>query len=361
MKLFAPWLLAISLLACSAGRAAVVDVVPPTFGEALQPHVAIGPEHEVHVVFGKGESIFHTSARLPDLRFREPVRIGDLPKLALGMRRGPRVIASRGVVTVSAISHAQGDLHVWSSKDGGKSWGAPQRTNSVERSAREGMHAMASDRARTAVITWLDLRNGGMELWSASSQDGGLTWGENVRVYRSPDGHICECCHPSVAVGEGGKVVAMWRNWLDGSRDMYVATSADRGKTWGAAQKLGTGTWPLKGCPMDGGAIVITPSGQIETTWRRDKDIFACAPGQKEKPLAAAATHSVVFSDGDGLGYLWQEGRNLRLRRANAGEVQTHANAVFASVAVDETGDKVVVWESRVAERGAIAAEILPR
>jgi hypothetical protein len=51
---------------------------------------------------------------------------------------------------------------------------------------------------------------------------------------------------------------------------MYVATSLDGGKSFGKASKLRSGTWPLKICPMDGGAIAC-PGESFATIWRRDK------------------------------------------------------------------------------------------
>ena len=68
-------------------------------------------------------------------------------------------------------------------------------------------------------------------LMGSLSKDGGKTWSPNQLVYASPDGHICECCHPTAYVGPKGELYAMWRNWLGGSRDMYYAVSTD-GKSW---------------------------------------------------------------------------------------------------------------------------------
>ena len=94
-----------------------------------------------------------------------------------------------------------------------------------------------------------------------------------MRVYQSPDGHICECCQPVAAVDAQGRVAVMWRNWLGGTRDLYLTTSADGGKTFAAAQKLGTGTWKLNGCPMDGGAVAFNPLGKPLAVWRRKKAV----------------------------------------------------------------------------------------
>ena len=58
-----------------------------------------------------------------------------------------------------------------------------------------GLHAMAGDGKGFVLATWLDLRNTGTELWSATSRDGGTTWGANTRVYQSPAGHIANAAN----------------------------------------------------------------------------------------------------------------------------------------------------------------------
>src|SRR5207253_1724526 len=140
------------------------------------------------------------------------------------------------------------------------------RINSVTNSAREALHAMAGNQHGDVWVAWLDLRSGKTELWGASSHDSGKSWNDDVLIYRSPDGHICECCHPSVQVERNGTVQVMWRNWLGGARDMYVTQSTDGGRTFKTAEKIGSGTWLLNACPMDGGSI----SGPY-FLWRREK------------------------------------------------------------------------------------------
>ncbi len=81
---------------------------------------------------------------------------------------------------------------------------------------------------------------------------------------------MCECCHPSVAISTSGHVAIMVRNNLDGNRDMDVTRSTN-GVTFAPATKLGTGSWALNACPMDGGAIDFDRS-DIVTTWRREGD-----------------------------------------------------------------------------------------
>src|SRR5204862_7586913 len=100
--------------------------------------------------------------------------------------------------------------------------------------------------------------------------------------------------HPSLAIGPKGEIAALWRNWLDGSRDMWLAVSRDEGKTFTDARKLGSGTWKLKGCPMDGGAVAFAGDGQPLAVWRREKTGFASAAPDREDQLSDSGTQPVI-------------------------------------------------------------------
>ena len=112
---------AISFLATAMLTAAPVEIVPPEMSGAVQPQVAVAPSGRIHVVFGKDNAIYHTTS--PDGRaFSAPVKVGELEKLALRRRRGPRVTATDKLVLVTAVSHTDGNLHAWTSPDTGKTW-----------------------------------------------------------------------------------------------------------------------------------------------------------------------------------------------------------------------------------------------
>lgn len=288
----------------------------PTTGLAAprQPQVAAAADGTRHVVFGDGTAIYATRASGGDTQFAAPVKIADLPKLALGMRRGPRITATGRTLVVTAISHADGNVHSWLSADAGKTWRTGDRINTIANSAREGLHAMAADGRGLVSCVWLDLRGGGMELWSRVSRDGGAVWEPEVRVYASPDGAVCTCCVPSVAIGPRGEIAAMWRNVLGGARDMWTASSTDGGRSFGAGQKIGAGTWKLPGCPMDGGGLAFAPDGTLTTTWRREGATFTAAATGSEAALATASAQPLVVSTATKVATLWEKGGALWMR-----------------------------------------------
>ena len=215
-------------------------LVPQTPDVSLkQPQIAVS-EQNLALAYGAGNSVFFARYENGGKSFSTPVKVADATKLALGNHRGPRIVFAGKAIVISAINFGEGDLISWRSTDGGKTWSQGVRINDVPTSAREGLHGMAASPDGTVWTVWLDLRQKGTRLFGSLSNDGGRTWARNQPIYASPDGNICECCHPTAYIGPKGELYAMWRNWLSGSRDMHYAVSADR-KTW-KVQKLGSGT-----------------------------------------------------------------------------------------------------------------------
>ncbi len=343
------------LLLVASASAEPVMIAPRELRDALQPQLAVAPSGKVHGVFGAGNAIYFTSS--DDGRtFRPPVKVAQLEKLALRMRRGPRIVATDGVIAITAISHTTGTLHGWTSTDDGSSWKASGALNTATKSAREGMHGMAGDGRGLVALTWLDLRSGGMELWNRVSRDCGRTWEAEARVYASPDGHICECCHPSVALGPKGEIAAMWRNWLGGARDMWAAVSTDGGKTFPQPQKLGTGSWPLKGCPMDGGALSYDATGALATVWRREGTVYSATPGAAETLLAASAQQPVLARGKSGMVIAYEKSGEVMLTTAGQ-PAKAIAKGRAPAIASNAAGVCYLAWEGA---DGGLFVERLP-
>jgi hypothetical protein len=325
--------------------AAPVEVIPAEMrGAAAQPQISVASNGRVHVIFGSGKAIFHASSS-DGKSFSAPVKVGELDKLALGLRRGPRIVATGDKLAVTAISHTDGNLHCWTSTDAGKTWREGPPLNAVPGSAREGLHSLAGDgRGRVAVV-WLDFRDTGKGVRGRFSADGGATWGEDTLVYQSPDGHVCECCLPNVTVSPDGEIVAMWRNWLGGSRDLYLSSSRDGGRTFSTAQKLGTGTWKLNACPMDGGSVVSPKAGDWLAVWRREGTVFTSTPDAPERKLAENSKQPVAAYAGKTPLLMWENGGALMLQRGEESPRRFAEKAAWASIA-DAGGKAAVAWES---------------
>jgi hypothetical protein len=321
--------------------------MPPAEGVLYrQPQIAARGDSYVAMAFGSGHHIYFTSSQDGGATFAPPVKVNAHGKgmLALGRHRGPRIsLTSKGIVIAAIVGELgggkDGDILAWHSTDSGKTWSAsPGRVNDVAGAAREGLHSMAvSPDGTTLYAAWLDLRTKGMKLYGASSTDLGKTWSPNALLYESAEGNICECCHPTVAFGPGGAPHVMFRNWLAGSRDMYVVNTKASGK----AVKMGEGTWPLKACPMDGGSLAFDGQRMV-AAWRRDGAVFWNEAGKPEVEVGKGKDVAMALVPGSAAPVLvWTSVDGLR---SSTGKLLDPKGG-FASLAV--SGKSVyVAWES---------------
>ena len=126
--------------------------------EYRQPQLGAG-NGIVAMAYGAGKSIYFTSSADNGRTFGPPVVVAGDVLVALGRHRGPRVSVLPNAIVITAVAgktvaegpHAHGlpsdgDLRVWRSTDSGKTWSLRGLVNDVPAAAREGLHAMASDR-----------------------------------------------------------------------------------------------------------------------------------------------------------------------------------------------------------------------
>ncbi len=307
--------------------------------DGRQPQVAASGNF-VSVAYGRGNEVLVMNSEDGAKSWSAPVALPSRGVLSLGMRRGPRIVREGKVVLVSAIAGAKGrgadgDLWLWRSEDSGSTWSEGSKLNDVEGSAREGLHAMAGGGGKVYAV-WLDLRSKGTKLVGTMSADGGKTWSANRVVYASRGGSVCECCHPSLTMDAAGKAWVMFRNSLDGRRDMYV-------QAWegGEARKLGLGEWVLNACPMDGGAAVLdSKSGKIFSVWRREKKIYAAWDGSAEVELGEGK-QAIAWQGKDAMEAIWMDGPALRSK-----DGVVASEGAFPSVAVLGGGEAVLAYEA---------------
>ncbi|MEO7145905.1 MAG: sialidase family protein [Bryobacteraceae bacterium] len=334
-------------------------LTPPTATDFKQPQIAASA-NLVAATFGSGGAIYFSASHDRGRTFSDPVKVAEAGVLSLGMHRGPRIAITPSAIVVTAVAGAKGkgadgDLLAWRSTDNGNTWSLGKPVNDVPASAREGLHAMASGPNGTLYAAWLDLRAKGTKLYGASSSDNGATWSKNALIYESPDGTICQCCHPSLAIDARGTIHAMWRNALAGSRDLYLASSSDGGKTFGPATKLGGGTWTLNACPMDGGGLAITAQGKVMSVWRRAGDVYLDPNGGAETLLDAGKNPSIA-ANAEGVYAAWSSSEGLRVRVPGKPEpLLLDPEGSYVQLVAVPNGPIVAAWE----RKGTIQFQVL--
>jgi hypothetical protein len=302
-----------------------------------QPQITVDASGLVRLVYGEKDKIYYSTSNDKGLTFSKPVVIGQVPKMHLGMTRGPQLASSKDYSIVTAMDES-GNIHSFRLSHKTSKWQKIKNVNDVDASAPEGLMSVSADGVNNFYAVWLDLRENRKNNIAFASLTGASNWSKNKFAYKSAEEHVCECCKPSISV-KGNNVSIMFRNWLKGSRDLYLVSSKNKGESFSNAQKLGEGTWPLKGCPMDGGGLTIDSKDQIHTAWQRDGQIFYAQPGRPEEKIGEGRHVGL-----NGNMVTWETGSDLFVKPLNG---QTQKIGEGTSLKVLEFSDKSIlaIWE----------------
>jgi len=293
------------LSSCSQKHTPVKDDYIIANGQ--MPNIAMDKNNNIYLVYGSDDSILYCYSSDNAKTFSKPSLISVLPHVYAFAMRGPQIGAVEKGVVVTACT-TSGDIYSFYKNTNG-SWMQGEKVNDADTVCKEGLMALSAD-GNNVFAVWLDLRgNQRNKIYGAKSIDGGKTWSKNILIYASPDSSVCECCKPSVAV-KGNNVYVMFRNWLNGNRDLYLIQSADSGNNFGQAQKLGMGSWQLNGCPMDGGGLAVNEKGEAQTVWRREANVFASVPGMPEKEIGEGKGCTIETVSNKNV-YAWTEAGNV--------------------------------------------------
>jgi hypothetical protein len=307
-----------------------------------QPNAAIDTKGVVRIVFGKGEGIYCLTSANGGASFSSPVLVAALTGMHLGHSRGPQIASSGNYSMITAMDKA-GNIHAYLLSHQTGKWKTQGNVNDSKGSAPEGLMALTADKEDNFYAIWLDTRLEQQNNIYLSKVNGGGKWSENKLVYRSPQGHVCECCKPGIAFN-AGKLVITFRNWLMDSRDIYYMSSVDKGRTFAAAKKAGTGTWKLNGCPMDGGGLSVNDKGLISTVWQRNGELFFWSENGPEVKIASGRGVDMTRNGSDGT-IAWQTGGNIQVMKLKDKATKDLGKGSSARIYALSNGQSLCVWE----------------
>jgi len=131
------------------------------------------------------------------------------------------------------------------SPDAGFSW---ESSVQVDAGGADALGPAVAGAAGAVHVAWSDRRSGAYEAWITSSADGGVNWGEALRLEDDIEGEG-QALELGLAASEDGLVVAHWQDRRDdeqgvGFSDLWYRYSDDAGATWSESDLRVSGNAP---------------------------------------------------------------------------------------------------------------------
>jgi hypothetical protein len=265
-----------------------------------------------------GLELRHQRSRDGGATWSAPVRLPVTPENIKGAHRGndPQIAAHHDrLVAVwtrpGDSTWGSGPLATALSSDGGKTWVAGPNPADDGSNKGHGYADLVADAEGAFYLVWLDGRDGGQGLRGAVSRDSGKTWSANATL----DDRTCECCWNRLATSQAGKTAVVYRD--KDPRDLAVAASEDKGRTWARRGTAGAFDWKFEGCPHVGGGIAFTKDALHALSWTGADDkagLYALRSGDGARTWSApvrmgsgTAHRGDLAASGDALAAAWDD------------------------------------------------------
>jgi hypothetical protein len=142
--------------------------------------------------------------------------------------------SSSGSLFVAWADKGKGEYNivVARSDDGGTTWSEPVQVNDVD-AGDQWMAVLAVDANDLLHAAWFDARTGNINLYYASSTDGGRTWSTNLRIttQETPSNARSLGEYIGLAADRNGAAHLVWTDGRDGGSAIYFARTADVPRT----------------------------------------------------------------------------------------------------------------------------------
>ena len=317
---------------------------------------------------------------------------GELPpRVSLARRSGGAAGADPEIVVLWNARGTVTSIKMSTSRDGGKTFGAPIALSSSEAAGDRGWPALTVDGRGTPHAIWVDHRgladarreggtmhthgaasNGTASSGAASSsgaadrathdgvamaQKSGLYYASlpagatstsasaaiaSADIERKLTAGTCYCCKTALATGRDDVLYAAWRQVYPGNlRDIAFSVSRDRGKTFSEPARVSEDGWEIHGCPDDGPAMTVDKRGTVHIIW---PTVIGSGTAEPQGALFYAST---------------SDGRTFtpRVRIPTLGSPKPS----HPQIASDDRGRLVVAWDEVLdGQRTAIVRELQP-
>jgi hypothetical protein len=184
-------------------------------------------------------------------------------------------------------------------------------TNEVSAALNENMgHCVVADGCSVHAV-WCDTDNDGSAIYYKRSDDGGVTWGPDIRI----SGHPGSDSFPLLAVSGSTVHLVFLRDNGTAQSASYYKRSTDGGDTWGPDVLLGnTKWWP--GVAAAGSMVYVSLNGSLaadnsEVFFRRSTDNgTSWEPEQQISNAVGRSEDPAIAADGPYVYLVWNDDRD---------------------------------------------------
>lgn len=342
-------------------------VTQRTPDDGIQPQALLDSRGVVHLIYYKGEAgggeIFYARMEPDAASFSKPVRVNSEPgsAVAAGTIRGAQLAVGRngrvhvawnGAKAVPGASYPGAPMWYARLSDSGKVF-EPQRNLINFAGGLDGGGSIIADAKGNVRVFWhgssATNTSGelGRALFMATSADEGRTFGSETVVSPAGSG-ACGCCGMRAFEDRSGNLFALFRSAKTKmDRDELLIGSRDGGKTF---QTLAQSPWKIASCPMSSAAFAESPSsvlaawetsGQIE--WARIDTASFKAGAVNSVPGTGRRKHPVIAANARGETLIaWTEGTGWKKGGALAWQVFDAGGKPTATKG--RVADAVPVW-----------------
>ena len=230
-----------------------------------------------------------------------------------------------------------GSIYFRASTDFGKTWQDEQRLKADAPGDILGPLQMAGDDQGHLYVAWVDNREGEYHIYLAVSADFGRTWSKEARLdVNKTKGK--QSVAPTLAADASGRVYVVWHDTRHGGWDIYLNVSLDYGRTWRTEDvRLNTGP------PGEAGArfpqIALDKQGNVAVAWQEDR-------GAEQE---------------EGVYLTWSEdfGTSWRKPDIRVDEPKSRETSFRPQIAVLRERTFLLAWDSRRQEQNDIALKVM--
>jgi hypothetical protein len=288
-----------------AGKVSVIRV--PNRG--IQPQTLTGAKGSVHLIYYQGDpargDVYYVRSD-DGTRFSKPLPVNRHPRsaIAMGNIRGAHLaVGKNGRVHVAWMGSDQATprgpnkatpmLYTRLNEEGTAF--EPERNVIGKAYGLDGGGSLAADSAGNVYVAWHSplpdtVGEANRCVWVAHSADEGKTFAAEKRANADATG-ACGCCGMRLFCDKKGTVYALYRTALQSvHRDMHLLSSANKGDTFKGEMMQ---EWNVGGCPMSSEACCEGPGG-VFAAWETDGQVFFTridpATGRRSTPVAATGS-----------------------------------------------------------------------